>query len=88
MLSASLDTFNEAFASWVYVMNMNMLPVDWPEMRGRFVSLCDPLKTLLLFINLRLVLHNIGTNVRIVGPREAEGRCVPLDINCLGCSSE
>jgi hypothetical protein len=32
-LSASLDTFNEAFASWMYVMNMNALTVDWPEVR-------------------------------------------------------
>jgi len=30
-LSASLDTFNEAFASWMYVMSMNALTVDWPE---------------------------------------------------------
>ena len=30
-LSASLDTFNEAFASWLYVMNMNALTVEWPE---------------------------------------------------------
>jgi DASH complex subunit DAM1 len=32
-LSASLDTFNEAFASWMYVMNMNALTVEWPEVR-------------------------------------------------------
>lgn len=32
-LSASLDTFNEAFASWLYVMNMNALTVEWPEVR-------------------------------------------------------
>jgi hypothetical protein len=36
-LSASLDTFNEAFSSWLYVMNMNALTVDWPEVR---VFLC------------------------------------------------
>ncbi|KAI9513402.1 DASH complex subunit Dam1-domain-containing protein [Russula earlei] len=30
-LSASLDTFNESFASWLYVMNMNALTVDWPQ---------------------------------------------------------
>ncbi|KAH9968150.1 DASH complex subunit Dam1-domain-containing protein [Russula dissimulans] len=30
-LSASLDTFNEAFASWLYAMNMNALTVEWPE---------------------------------------------------------
>ena len=38
-LSASLDTFNEAFASCMYVMNMNALTVDWPEVRGRLLSL-------------------------------------------------
>jgi hypothetical protein len=35
-LSASLDTFNEAFSSWLYVMNMNALTVDWPEVRLYF----------------------------------------------------
>ncbi|KAI0299440.1 DASH complex subunit Dam1-domain-containing protein [Multifurca ochricompacta] len=30
-LSVSLDTFNEAFSSWLYVMNMNALTVEWPE---------------------------------------------------------
>ncbi|KAH8990801.1 DASH complex subunit Dam1-domain-containing protein [Lactarius akahatsu] len=30
-LSSSLETFNEAFSSWLYVMNMNALTVDWPE---------------------------------------------------------
>ncbi|KAI0289974.1 DASH complex subunit Dam1-domain-containing protein [Russula brevipes] len=30
-LSESLGTFNEAFASWLYVMNMNALTVEWPE---------------------------------------------------------
>ncbi|KAI0267446.1 DASH complex subunit Dam1-domain-containing protein [Gloeopeniophorella convolvens] len=30
-LGASLDTFNEAFASWLYAMNMNALTVEWPE---------------------------------------------------------
>ena len=35
-LSTSLDTFNEAFASWMYVINMNALTVDRPEVRGRF----------------------------------------------------
>ena len=86
-LSASLDTFNEAFASWMYVMNMNALTVDWPEVRGRFLSLCNPLETSLLFY-LRLIPHNIGTNGRVVRPREAESRCVPLDIDCLCCSSQ
>lgn len=30
-LSQSLETFNESFASYLYVMNMNALTVDWPE---------------------------------------------------------
>lgn len=30
-LSGSLATFNESFASWLYVMNMNALTVDWPN---------------------------------------------------------
>jgi len=37
-LSASLDTFNEAFASWMYVMNMNALTVEWPEVRGHIAN--------------------------------------------------
>ncbi|KAJ7811662.1 hypothetical protein B0H14DRAFT_3479538 [Mycena olivaceomarginata] len=30
-LSESLATFNESFASWLYVMDMNALTIDWPE---------------------------------------------------------
>ncbi|KAL0580693.1 DASH complex subunit dam1 [Marasmius crinis-equi] len=30
-LSESLGAFNESFASWMYVMNMNALTVDWPQ---------------------------------------------------------
>ncbi|KAJ7729650.1 hypothetical protein DFH07DRAFT_849618 [Mycena maculata] len=30
-LSESLSTFNESFASWLYVMNMNALTTDWPQ---------------------------------------------------------
>ena len=32
-LSDSLETFNESFASWLYVMNMNALTTDWPQVR-------------------------------------------------------
>ena len=40
-LSASLDTFNESFASWLYVMNMNALTVEWPEVSIRsFLFFC------------------------------------------------
>ncbi|ETW77778.1 hypothetical protein HETIRDRAFT_28680, partial [Heterobasidion irregulare TC 32-1] len=30
-LGDSLQTFNESFASWLYVLNMNALTVDWPQ---------------------------------------------------------
>ncbi|KAG6908466.1 hypothetical protein DXG01_004469 [Tephrocybe rancida] len=30
-LSDSLSKFNESFASWLYIMNMNALTVDWPQ---------------------------------------------------------
>jgi DASH complex subunit DAM1 len=30
-LSNSLKTFNESFASWLYIMDMNALTVDWPQ---------------------------------------------------------
>lgn len=32
-LGDSLEEFNESFASWLYVMNMNALTVDWPQVR-------------------------------------------------------
>jgi DASH complex subunit DAM1 len=35
-LSDSLATFNESFASWLYVMNMNALTTDWPQVRKGF----------------------------------------------------
>jgi hypothetical protein len=30
-LSDSLATFDESFASWLYVLNMNALTTDWPQ---------------------------------------------------------
>ncbi|ESK96200.1 hypothetical protein Moror_7190 [Moniliophthora roreri MCA 2997] len=30
-LSDSLGTFNESFASWLYIMDMNALTTDWPQ---------------------------------------------------------
>lgn len=30
-LSDSLATFNESFASWLYIMDMNSLTMDWPQ---------------------------------------------------------
>ena len=35
-LSNSLATFNESFASWLYIMNMNALTTDWPQVREEF----------------------------------------------------
>ena len=32
--SRSLDTSDEAFSSWMYTMNMNVLTVHWPEALG------------------------------------------------------
>ena len=34
-LSNSLATFNESFASWLYIMNMNALTTDWPQVRAK-----------------------------------------------------
>ena len=33
-LGDALGTFNASFASWLYVMNMNALTVDWPQVRS------------------------------------------------------
>ncbi|OSX61313.1 hypothetical protein POSPLADRAFT_1047535 [Postia placenta MAD-698-R-SB12] len=38
-LGDALGTFNESFASWLYVMNMNALTVDWPQVRSFFSGL-------------------------------------------------
>lgn len=35
-LSDSLATFNESFASWLYIMNMNALTTDWPQVSPRY----------------------------------------------------
>jgi DASH complex subunit DAM1 len=40
-LSALLTTFNKLFASWLYIMNMNALTMDWPQVclkGGAFTS--------------------------------------------------
>lgn len=34
-LSDSLKTFNDSFASLLYVMDMNALTIDWPQVRVR-----------------------------------------------------
>jgi DASH complex subunit DAM1 len=38
-LSESLASFNESFASWLYVLNMNALTTDWPQVSGRLTKL-------------------------------------------------
>ena len=40
-LSEALGTFNEFFASWLYVMNMNALTTDWPQVCRSFESRLD-----------------------------------------------
>jgi DASH complex subunit DAM1 len=40
-LSEALGTFNESFASWLYVMNMNALTTDWPQVCCSFESHLD-----------------------------------------------
>jgi DASH complex subunit DAM1 len=38
-LSDSLATFNESFASWLYVMNMNALTTDWPQVSSTMATI-------------------------------------------------
>jgi len=40
-LSDLLATFNESFTSWLYIMNINALTMDWPQVclkGGAFTS--------------------------------------------------
>jgi DASH complex subunit DAM1 len=93
-LSASLDTFNEAFASWMYVMNMNALTVDWPEVCGRFfiISLCDPLRSAVVVRVHLLPAVDPGSPCRHRRTRRSSSRSggqvrFPLDIDPLDRSS-
>jgi hypothetical protein len=61
-LSDSLATFNESFASWLYVMNMNALTTDWPQV-------CNFLLLVLHVLKLPL-----DTNIRFLCTRKAKGR--------------
>ncbi|KAJ7816108.1 DASH complex subunit Dam1-domain-containing protein [Mycena leptocephala] len=36
-LSESIATFNESFASWLYVMDMNALTTDWPQVHQPYL---------------------------------------------------
>lgn len=40
-LSDSLATFNESFASWLYIMNMNALTTDWPQAGGNSLQILE-----------------------------------------------
>jgi DASH complex subunit DAM1 len=64
-LSDSLSTFNESFASWLYVMNMNALTTDWIQVRISF-SLDRPRLT------------SSGTDTRILRTREETRRCASI----------
>jgi DASH complex subunit DAM1 len=37
--SNSLATFNESFASWLYIMDMNSFTTDWPQVREGFINI-------------------------------------------------
>ncbi|KAG2063350.1 hypothetical protein BDR04DRAFT_1038274 [Suillus decipiens] len=41
-LSNSLKTFNERFAGWLYVMDMNALTVDWPQVNPWHFTMIEP----------------------------------------------
>lgn len=43
-LSDSLQSFNESFASWLYVMDMNALTTDWLQVRAH-LRFPDPMNT-------------------------------------------
>lgn len=60
-LSDSLATFNESFASWLYIMNMNALTTDWPQVR-------------VVFPVLHAFSSGAGAHGRVVRSREEESR--------------
>jgi len=64
-LSESLMTFNESFASWLYVMDMNALTVDWPQVNHSSFVPCDLVRRLIL----------LGSNGYVVQAIQAPGRC-------------
>ena len=43
-LGESLRVFNESFASWLYVMNMNALTTDWPQVCTYYDSCFQSIK--------------------------------------------
>lgn len=62
-LSESLATFNESFASWLYIMNMNALTTDWPQVYLPFLRHEAPTPFL-----------PVGSHQRIIPSRKAESR--------------
>ncbi|KAF7365402.1 hypothetical protein MVEN_00412700 [Mycena venus] len=68
-LSQSLATFNESFSSWLYVMNMNALTVDWPQVRAD--SLCENIVNSELF--------DVGPDGRVIRAGETPSRHVQRD---------
>ena len=71
-LDNALETFNESFASWLYVMNMNALTIDWPPVRLALY------RTLALTHQARLGF--VGTDRRLFCAGCAASRCVPVCI--------
>ena len=74
-LSASLDTFNEAFSSWLYVMNMNALTVDWPEVRVFFFVLWG------LFVYYLLFAAQAPTEASFIFAQRRAGAFSPVPLN-------
>ena len=68
-LGNALDAFNEGFASYLYVMEMNSLTTDWPQV-CRF---CGQEEQQLNCI--------AGTNRTVLRTGEAERRCVTTNFS-------
>ncbi|KAI0048841.1 hypothetical protein FA95DRAFT_1557599 [Auriscalpium vulgare] len=71
VLGNALQTFNESFASWLYVMNMNALTVEWPEVRMRVALYPVYLDSW------------EGTNRRVFHPCKTTSRCAFRDCHCV-----
>jgi len=67
-LSESLKTFNENFASWLYVMDMNALTVDWPQVNSSASYHDDQIY--------QLISIPLGSNGRIVPVSQTPSRYV------------
>ncbi|KAH6906814.1 hypothetical protein BKA70DRAFT_398818 [Coprinopsis sp. MPI-PUGE-AT-0042] len=73
-LSDSLATFNESFASWLYVMNMNALTTDWTQdTHRRFLpdvsqERAGSLLLVVLYLTRRGLLGNVDRGLHIAQP--------------------